>query len=126
MKLGPLEGTTEEIKDMIVASGGTLEQYLQKPKSELKNIFFFIPAGANLIALLSLWFTHSYHQEYVAFVLVIELAAIGWMATVVAIAFDRVLPAVVIAVSLLLAALVAAGLLDPMRIPQILKPFAKD
>ncbi|MBU1208086.1 MAG: hypothetical protein KKH04_14345 [Proteobacteria bacterium] len=64
MKLGPLDGSFEEVRDLLENNGLKLEDYLERPIAPLKTRFLIIPivlfvlslgAMAALIPSLSIW-----------------------------------------------------------------------
>jgi asparagine N-glycosylation enzyme membrane subunit Stt3 len=121
MKLGPIEGTKEEITGFFQDNGLQVRDYFQIPEPPIKTVWLVIPALSILpiFAALTLFESLSIGQQIFAFL--VGCAAIVWLATVVQLRFKQAWAAGIVLIGGLLLMLVALGDISPIQMLNELK-----
>jgi len=113
MKIGSVEGTPEEIRDAFENHGLNLEDYLEKPKPQLSNVWIFLPAGLLVAALISLVLLAPLSNTVLLLLFLSGAAGICWLSASVQIKFQNTWATTFVGIGTLLMLLVAAGLIAP-------------
>jgi hypothetical protein len=121
MKLGRVEGTPEEIRDIFQNNGLKLEEYLEKPESPMAVRWLVIPAIMCACALLLLILLPSVSITVTILLFVIGAAGAVWLTAGVQIRFKNSVATFVVALGVLLLLLVASGFIAPRETADLIK-----
>ncbi len=121
MKIGNLEGSPQEIRDLIVNNDLNIEDYLQQPQSPLKLVWIIVPVCLVIVQLLWLTLFTPTSIELQTFVFLIGCGAGIWLAVSVQIRFQSTSATTFLVVGVVLIMLVAIGTLSPAELVQQLK-----
>jgi hypothetical protein len=113
MKVGKLEGTREEIRDLFIDNDIQLADYLEKPEEPLKTIWFVIPAIMLVCAECVLVIESGLPKSALLLVFLFGAGAVVWLAIAIQVRFKNPLATAVAAIGGLLMLLVAAGFMAP-------------
>ena len=112
---GGLDGTPEEIRDFFENTGLKLADYLEAPDVKLQKRWLGIPVAIIAFALFLMIFVGGLsHKELIAF-FVLGFGGGTWLVVSVQIRFRNAVATLATAVGVLLALLVAAGLIAPQE-----------
>jgi hypothetical protein len=122
MKLGPFDGTSSEVTDLLENNGLKLENYLARPDAPLKTRFLIIPI---VLFLVSLGTTAALTPDAPIWLLrllyIPIFGSVTWICASIQIRFKNGLATFCAAMGLILTALLATGLLSPREAVDILK-----
>lgn len=116
MKMGPVEGTTEEVSDFFENNGLILSEYLEKPESPLSNIWLIIPSIIFVTCFGILSLSEIETAKIKIFIFLFGFASSVWLGVSVHIRFKSNRGAGAIILAGLLIMLVALGVIEPREI----------
>lgn len=125
MKLGPIEGTKEEITGFFQDNGLKVNDYFQTPKAPIKAVWLVIPALLIVITLGSLTLIVSLSTGQRMFAFLVGCAALVWLTTVIQLHFEHAWASGIVAIGGLLLMLVALGAISPTQMLNELKSIRK-
>jgi len=125
MRLGPVNGTVQEVRDLLENNGLKLEDYLEKPPAALRTRYLVIPAILLLSMLTLIVALRSTSAEIVTLNFLLAFAAGLWLTASIQLRFKNILATFVVAVGALLMILVAAGIFSPKDSAEFLKGLNK-
>ncbi len=122
MKLGPLDGSVEEVRNLLENNGLRLEDYLEKPPAQLKTRFLIVPAILLGIALFLLALTScSCSPIVLTLIYLLGFGAGTWLTISIQLKFRNAVATFVAATGSLLMLLVASGIFSPREAAEFLK-----
>lgn len=127
MKLGPLDGSTDEVRDLLENNGLRLEDYLEKPAAPLKTVYLIIPVTIFMFGLLAVVTFGSTSSKVV--VTLLYLLAFGggtWLTVSIQLRFRNGAATFTTAMGGLLMLLIAAGIFSLQDTAEFLKGLRKD
>lgn len=113
MKLGPVEGTHEEVINFFENNGLNIQDYFQKPKPELAVTWLITPALIIVISFITLSLLGIGYDELKIILFSIGFSSSVWLAVSVHIRFKTSWGAGAIVLAGLLIMLIALGVLKP-------------
>jgi tellurite resistance protein TehA-like permease len=113
VKIGNLEGTPEEIRDLFIATDTQLADYLEKPEDPLKPIWLIVPVLLFACTAIALVIASAVPKSVLLLLFLLGACAVVWLAIVIQIRFKNPWATSVAAVGGLLMLLVAAGFMTP-------------
>ena len=116
MKIGPVEGTSEEVNDLFQNNGLNLSEYLQKPEPPLSNIWLIIPSVLFVACIGILSLANIVSSNYKIFIFLLGFASSVWLGVCVHIRFKSSWGAGAIILAGLLIMLVALGAIEPKEL----------
>ena len=122
MKLGPFDGSMEEVRNLFENHGLRIEDYIEKPPAQLKTKFLIMPAVVLSIALLLLVLLSNRCSPIV--LTLIYLLGFGggtWLTVSTQLKFNNTMATFVVAIGALLMVLVASGLFSPKEAAEFIK-----
>ena len=123
MKLGPIEGTKEEVAGFFQDNGLNVKDYFQMPLAPIEVIWCAIPASLMVISLATLTLIESLSTGQKMFVFLVGCAALVWLTTVIQLRFKHAWATGIIAIGGLLLMLVALGAISPTQMLNEVKSF---
>jgi len=122
MKLGPFDGTTEEVRDLIENNGLNIEDFLERPQPPLKNIFIAIPSLSFLVFVILLAFLSNTSHIWLTKVLYIFIFGSGtWVCVSTQIKYKNGIATFCVAIGALIIALFSAGILSPKEAAEFVR-----
>ena len=121
MRVGKVEGTPQEIRDIFENRGLQLEDYLEKPRSPLRTRWLVVPGAVLAIALILLALLGPLTRTALILLFLLGAGGLVWLAVSAQLRFNNSVATFVIAVGGLVMLLVAAGLLEPREATDVLK-----
>jgi hypothetical protein len=125
MKLGPIEGTKEEITGFFQDNGLNAGDYFQIPEPPIKSVWLVIPAACVVVASGTLTLLESMTAGQQKFTFLVGCFTSVWLATVIQLRFKQVWATGIIVVGCLLLMLVALGVVEPKQILDEVRSFRK-
>ncbi len=125
MKFGPVEGTSEEIKNFFQDNGLKAADFFTPPEPPIKTIWFLIPGLVVVCALAILTLLTPLSEAVATFVFLVGCAAALWLAVNVQIRFKSLWATGIVLVGCLLIMLVALGLVTPLQMFEEMKSLKK-
>ena len=125
MKVGPAEGTPEEIKDFFENNGLDAAAYFVRPESPIRTVWCLVPGVCIVLAIASLTLLAPLNQSIAMFVFLLGSAASLWLAVIVQLRYKNAWATGVVAVGCLLLMLVARGAVTPSGMLEEVKSFWK-
>ena len=122
MKIGPVEGSPEEIKDFFQNNGLNALDYMEPIDPPLKWLWFVVPSCTLIVVLALLTLFPPESNGAATFTFLIGCGAGLWIATNIQLRFKNVTASLIVAIGCLLLLLVALGALSP---PQMLDAARK-
>jgi len=113
MKLGDIEGTPEEVKDLFESNGLTLSEYLVKPDVPLKKVWLILPSTVLVACFGVLTLSNSLSNSVKVFVFLLGFSASAWAAVSVHVRFKLAWGSGFVILAGLLIMLVAIGAISP-------------
>ena len=121
MKLGKMEGSPEEIRDIIEIHGLNLADYLEKPERPLSAVWLIAPVAIVVLSLIFLVVLSPLSPQALILLFLLGGGGACWLAASVQIRFKNPWATAVVAIGLLLMVLVAAGFLTPKETVEAIK-----
>lgn len=112
MKIGPIEGTVEEISNFFQNNGGNLSDFIKKPTPQLKNRWILIPSILFLICFIILLFIQNQSNEMKLLFFLFGFASSVWIAISTNIRYSSTWNSVLIIISSLLMLAVVYGIMS--------------
>lgn len=123
MKIGPVEGNTEEIQDSFENHGLNVEDYLQKPEIPLHWRWFVIPVSLFIISIMSSQILVGLFPKINISLFLLGGGGTVWLSASTQIRFKSPWATGVVAIGFLLMLLVGFGFLEPNELPKVIKTF---
>lgn len=122
MKLGPVDGTVEEVRDLLENNGLKLEDYIEKPPARLKTRFLIAPSVILGIALLLLaLFSSQCSPTLLTLIHLLGLAGGTWLTVSTQLRFKNAIATFTIAIGSLILILVASRIFSVMETAELIK-----
>lgn len=121
MKIGPYEGTPEEIKNFFQDSGLQMADYLAVPEAPIRTVWFLVPGVVFVLALAVLTLLTHLAKPATTLVFLVGAAAALWLAVNAQLRFKNPWAMAVITLGGLLLLLVALGAVTPLEMLQEVK-----
>lgn len=126
MKLGPVDGSVEEFRDLFENHGLNWEDYLEKPPAPLKTIFLIAPAVILGIALILLaLLPNNFSETVLTLIYLIGFGSGTWLTVSTQIRFKNTLATFAVAIGAILMILVASGIFSPKEAAEFVKEIQK-
>jgi len=125
MKFGPLEGTSEEIKNFFQDNGLRAADYIALPDEPIGPIWFAVPIAIFIAALAVLTFLSGLTKPAATFVFLIGCAAGMWLAVNTQLRFKSPWATGTLVLGCLLLMLVALGAVTPLDLLNEVKSLKK-
>lgn len=125
MKLGPIEGTKEEITGFFQDNGLKASDYFQIQGAPIGTLWLVVPAFCVVASLGALTLLESLKQGHQTFIFLIGCTAIVWLATVVQLRFKHAWATGIVVIGGLLLMLVALGAISPTQMLNEVKSLRK-
>ena len=125
MKLGPIEGTKEEITGFFQDNGLNAGDYFQLPEAPIKTVWFVLPALCVVATFGALTLLGPLSTGQQRFVFLIGCAALVWLTTVVQLRFKHAWASGIVAIGGLLLMLIALGDISPTQMLNEVRSFRK-
>jgi hypothetical protein len=125
MKLGPIEGTKEEITGFFQDNGLKANDYFQMPETPIKAVWIVIPALLIVATLGALTLVESLSTGQKTFAFLVGCAALVWLTTVMQLRFKNAWATGIVAIGGLLLMLVALGAISPTQMLNEVRSFRK-
>ena len=125
MKLGPIEGTKEEVTGFFQDNGLNVKDYFQMSETPIRVVWIVIPAIPMIIALGTLTLIGSLSTGQKMFAFLLGCAALVWLTTVIQLRFKHAWATGIVAIGGLLLMLVALGAISPTQMLNEVKSFRK-
>jgi hypothetical protein len=113
MRIGTMEGSPQEIRDLIENNGLRVADYLQPPEAQLQRRWLIIPTSLVGVALLLIILAGDISSKVLVLLLVLGFGGGTWLTVSVQIRFRNALATFAVAVGVVLTLLVAGGLIAP-------------
>lgn len=125
MKVGPAEGTPEEIEDFFQNNGLNPADYFVRPDSPIRTAWCLIPGACIVLAIAVLTLLAPLKQGAAMFVFLLGCAASIWLAVIVQLRYKNAWATGVVAAGCVLLMLVATGAVTPSGMLEEVKSFRK-
>ena len=125
MKLGPIEGTKEEITGFFQDNGLNAGDYFQMPEAPIGTLWLVVPTLCVVATLGALTLLESLKQGQQTFLFLIGCMAIVWLATVIQLRFKHAWATGIVVIGGLLLMLVALGAISPTQMLNEVKSLRK-
>lgn len=126
MKLGSVDGSVEEFRDLLENHGSNLEDYLGKPPAPLKTRFLIAPAVILGIALIFLvLFQNNFSETVLTLINLIGFGSGTWLTVSAQIRFKNTLATFAVAIGAILMILVASGIFSPKEAAEFVQEIQK-
>ena len=126
MKVGKMEGSPQEIKDLCENNGLNIEDYLEKPEQPLGKFWFIAPGFLFVLSIVVLTLTASLQKSWQTLVFLLGCCCALWLAVSVQLRFKNTWATTSIAIGGLLLMLVALGAVTPQELLQHAKDFKSE
>jgi hypothetical protein len=122
MKVGPVDGSVQEVRDLFENNGLKLEDYIEKPPSPLKVIFLIIPTVVFFLSLFSLCLLSTGSPEWQSkFLYIVSFGSMTWICTWTQLRFKNGIATFCVAMGLIITFLLATGLMSPREAAEAVK-----
>ncbi len=121
MKMGPVDGNVEEVKNILENHGLKLEDYLERPRPPLKCMYLFIPIVLFAISIILIILCTGNNVTATKLLYVFGFGSATWMAVSVQIMYKNNIATLCVSVGALIIILLAAGLMTPRETIEIIK-----
>ena len=125
MKFGPVEGTSEEIKNFFQDNGLKAKDYFVPPESPIATVWLFVPSVCVVFALAVLTLFAPWSAARATFIFLVGCAASIWLAVNVQLRFKSAWATGLVAIGCLLLMLVALGTVTPLQMLEAIKSLRK-
>ena len=122
MKMGLFDGSCSEVRDLLENNGLRIQDYLEKPPAPLKTRFLVIPTilfGVSVSAMAALPINPPVWLLRLVYIL--SLGSATWICVSTQIRFKNAIATFCLAMGFILIALLAAGVLSPKDVADIVK-----
>ncbi len=127
MKLGPLDGSVEEVRDLLENHGLRIEDYIEKPAVPLETKFLILPAVVLAISLLLLTLLSDYCSlTILTLIYLLGFAGSLWLTVSIQLRFKNMPATFVVAIGSLVMILVASGIFSPKEATEFIKGFREN
>ncbi len=130
MKFGPIDGSTEEVQDLLQNNGLQLEDYLEKPAAPLKTRYLVVAGAILLVGLVASvalgTFVSAPSKAVITLVNLVPFGGGVWLTVSVQLRFRSGLASLATAVSAFLMLLIAAGIFSLQDAAEFIKGLPKD
>lgn len=126
MKMGPMDGTPEEIRGFLEINGKSLDDYLGKPEAPLENKWIFLPIVLFLIWLLLTVVIFPLTGRISLLIFLGGSAFIVWLTFAVHIRYKNGGATFIVSIGSLVLLLLAGGFLDPVGVLEVIRKLKKD
>lgn len=113
MKIGPVEGTVEEVNNLFQNNGLNLSEYLEKPEVPLDKIWLILPPALLVISFGVLTLFDTLSSNVKIFIFLLGFSASVWTGVCIHIRFKSGWGAGAVILAGLLIMLVALGVIAP-------------
>ena len=117
MRLGPVEGTSDEIKGFIQDNGLEVEKFFQTHEEPIGTIWFVLPAAIVVCSLATLTLMPLIAPSLKTFVFLVGCVGALWLSANIQLRFKNIWAAIGVLVGCVLFLLVALGVLLPSDLP---------
>lgn len=121
MKMGPFDGSVEEVRDLLENKGLNIENYLDKPPTALKLRYIIIPSSIFILSVCIHVVIQLLPAHWLRLVHIASFGSGTWVCTSTQIRFKNGIATFCVAIGLLITALIAAGLISPKDAVDIVK-----
>jgi hypothetical protein len=122
MKIGPIDGKVEEVRDLLENHGLRLGDYLEKPLAPLKTMFLAIPAIILTIALLILAiFAGNCPQNVLTIIYLLGFGGGTWLTVSTQLKYKNTLATFVVAIGSVIMILVSSGIFTPKEAAEFIR-----
>ncbi|MCX5903145.1 MAG: hypothetical protein NTV89_06670 [Proteobacteria bacterium] len=122
MKVGPVDGSVQEVRDLFEDHGLNIESYLEKPPSPLNTRFLVIPIVVFLLFLFTLALLPAGSPEWQSrFIYILSFGSGTWICASTQLRFKNGIATFCVAMGLVLTVLLAAGLISPREAAETVK-----
>ena len=126
MKFGPIDGSPEEIRDLLKNDGLKLTDYFERPATMLQSRYVVLPAvvlGVGLVAVVS--FAGSPSKNLLRLLDLLSVGGVLWLIVSVQLRFRQTAATLATALGSLLMLMIAKGILSLPEVTEILKDLWK-
>ena len=122
MKVGDVDGSPKEVRDLLENHGLKLEAYLEKPPSPLKTRFLVIPTVLFLLFVFILALLPAGSPDWqLRLLYILSFGSVTWLCASTQLRFKNGIATFCVALGLVLTILLAAGLMSPKEAAEIVK-----
>ena len=122
MKVGPVDGSAEEVRDLFENHGLKLEDYIEKPPSLLKPRFIVLPTVIFLLTLFTLALLPPGVADWqLRIFYILSFASLTWICASTQLRFKNGITTFCVAMGLVLTIVLAAGLISPKEAVEAVK-----
>lgn len=129
MKLGPIDGSTEEVQDLLENNGLRLQNYLQKPAAPLTTRYLVISGAIFLVGLVFVALGTFESVPFERVITLVNLIAFGggvWLTVNIQLRYRNGPATFATAVGASLMLLIAAGIFSLQDAAEFIKGLPKD
>lgn len=126
MKIGKMEGTPEEIRDLIEDNGLKISDFLEQPDKPIKKVWLVIPSVLLVLTFASLVFIESLSTEARTFIFLLGLCSGLWLSVCTHLLFKNNWVATAVLFVVLLVMLVALGVMRPIDLASQAQKMIQD
>jgi hypothetical protein len=126
VKLGPLEGTPDEVRDFFKNNGLNVTDFFEIPDAPIRKRWFVVTSVGFIITVAILVLSPSLSPAQQKFCFVVACSFAIWLAVVVQLRFKSVWATGIVVVGTLLLALVSLGVVTPTQMLDEIKTFKKE
>jgi uncharacterized membrane protein YGL010W len=122
MKLGPFDGSMEEVRNLFENHGLRIEDYIEKPPAQLKTKFLIAPAVVlSIVLLLLVLLSNRCSPIVLTLIYILGFGSGTWLTVSTQLKFKNTIATFVVAIGTLLMVLVASGLFSPREAAEFIK-----
>ncbi len=127
MKLGPIDGNAEEVRDLLENNGLRLEDFLEKPVAPLETRYVITPGAIFAAGLLAVVvFGGVWSKTVVTLLYLLSFGGGVWLTVSIQLRFRNGIGTFAAAIGALLMLLVAAGIYSLQDAAEFIKGLRKD
>lgn len=122
MKVGPFDGSAQEVRDLLENHGLKLENYLEKPQVPLRSIFLVLPVSLLCIILVLLvLFSRLCSPTVLTLIHISGFGCGTWLTVSTQLKFKNGMATFVVAIGIIVIILVASSVLSPKEAADFIK-----
>ncbi len=125
MKIGRMEGTPEEIRDVLEIHGERFEDLLERPEASLSKVWIIFPALSVAVVLILLVLLAPIGKRPLLLLFLLGTGSVLCLTVAIQLRFKNGWATATVAIGGLLMLLVAGGFIEPKDAPQVLKELKK-